>query len=78
MTAQYAVSQIRSGPVKDRILNFLRVTGNSHTARELAGILSLSTGTVRRRLTDLSKAGKLRVTTLIKGPTREERVYRVR
>ena len=72
-----AVSENHTGTAAHRIYNFLEVTGNSHTARELGHLLGMSAGTVRRRLTDLSKGDEPLVVPVasVRGPVREEYVY---
>jgi len=71
-----AVSETHTGTTANHILEFLKVTGNSHTARELGHVLGLTTGTVRRRLTDLRKGNAVTVRASVRGPVRKEIVYK--
>ena len=71
-----AISVQHTDKPATRILEFLRVTGNSHTARELGHVLGIPLDIVRRRMTDLSNLVNVRAS--VRGPTRGERVYRIR
>ena len=59
-----------------KIFAYLYATGNQHTARELATILGLGVGTVRRRITDLGR--HLVVVNKIREGVRHVNVYAAR
>jgi len=61
---------------KDKILAYMKRTGNKHTARELAELMNMDVNLTRRRVTDVAR--HLQVIDKIKEGARHVAVYQAK